>query len=192
MAEQLRMIRTLDNIPEVKMPEGFFSRNYRPEDKEVWLEICKCGLLGKDAGLDAWDQTMLAQKTLVPERDVHFICTAEGKPVATYAAYILDNGVANAHMVAAKEEARGHGLGKVMMNCIMAMMKEQMPGEGRLLGLRTDDWRTPAVVAYLKAGFHPVLYSEGMKERWQTVCDQIDFHGVEMWTLEGEPTGIIL
>ena len=67
-----------------------------------------------------------------------------------------------------------------------------MPGENRLVELTTDDFRVPAVVGYLRGGFHPVLYDEGMEERWRALCDMLNMHGTEMLDIEGKPTGIIL
>jgi len=192
MAQQLKMLRNLDEIPEVYTPEGFFVRNFREGEEDTWVEICKHGLASESAGRGFWEGSMLVIPTLVPERDVFFICTEDGTPVATFAGYIMENGIANMHMVAALESARGHGLGKTVVTHILAAMKKQMPGKGRLMGLRTDDWRIPAVVGYLKGGFHPVLYDEGMQERWQAVCDNVNIHGVEMWDENGNPTGIIL
>ena len=58
--------------------------------------------------------------------------------------------------------------------------------------LTTDDSRIPAVVSYLKNRLQPVLYGEGMQERWQKLCDSLQLHGYEMLTEDGKPTGIIL
>lgn len=189
--QQLRMIHKFDHIPDVPVPEGFTVRNFRKGEELIWVGICKNGLLEADAGIEMWEKRIM--KTIQdPEKDVFFICDAEDKPVATYAGYILDDGTGNVHMVAAAPEARGHGLGKFMVSAILKKMDKDVSAETHLLRLRTDDWRIPAVVGYLKGGFHPVLFDEGMQERWQKICGEVHFHGVEMLDLDGNGTGIVL
>ena len=189
--QQLRMIHKFDNIPDVPVPQGFTVRNFRSGEELVWVEICKNGLLGQDAGMKDWEKDML-KLPLDPEKDVFFVCDANDKPVATFAGYVLPDGTGNVHMVAAAPEARGHGLGKFMVSAILKKMDKDVPAETHMLRLRTDDWRVPAVVGYLKGGFHPVLFDEGMEERWQKICDEVNFHGVEMLDLDGNGTGIVL
>lgn len=189
--KQLRMLRDLEQLPELFNPEGFTLRNFRPGDENVWVEICKHGLLEQTDGVECWARDMLSVP-LVPEKDVFFFCDGDGRPVATFAGYVQENGVGNVHMVAARPEYKGRKLGWAMVTQILHKMKADMPEPGSLLGLRTDDWRRPACVGYLRGGFHPVLFDEGMQERWQEVCDRLNIHGIEMWDLEGNPTGIIL
>jgi len=74
----------------------------------------------------------------------------------------------------------------------MKKLDAEMVWRPRITHLTTDDWRIPAIVGYLKAGFHPVLYDEGMEERWRAVCDKLDIHGIEMLDEKGQGTGIIL
>ena len=127
-----------------------------------------------------------------PEKDVFFVCDETGKPVATFAGYVLADGTGNVHMVAAAPEARGKGLGKYMVSAVLQKMAKEVPAETHMLRLTTHDFRLPAVCGYLKGGFHPVLYDEGMEERWRKVCEELNFHGVEMLNFDGTPTGIIL
>ena len=191
--QQLKMYHKLDVIPEVPMPEGFFIRNWKPGEEAAWLEICRCGLTGPEAGIDVWNGAILGQANLDPLKDTFFVCRAEGgEPVATITGFVKPDGRGDIHMVACKYTARGFGLGAAMLCRAMKKLKAEMPGEGRLTELTTDDWRVPAVVGYLRGGFHPVLYDEGMEERWRALCDQIGIHGVEMLNDDGTPAGIVL
>ena len=156
---QLMMIHLLDNIPNKAAPEGFFIRNWTPGEEEIWVEICKYGLLG---------------------------------PVATITGYVREDGVGDIHMVACREDARGHGIGEYMLSHAMRKLKADLPGDGHRVELTTDDWRIPAIVGYLRGGFHPVEYDEGMFDRWTKICQDIRMHGIEMLTETGERTGIIL
>ena len=190
---QLMMIHTLDRVPDIVPEEGFFIRNWKPGEEENWLEICRCGLCAEDAGMGVWDSAILGRETLKPERDTFFVCRKDtGEPVATITGYVMPDGRGDIHMVACKYTARGHKIGEAMLSHAMKKLKAEMPGEGRLVELTTDDFRVPAVVGYLRGGFHPVLYDEGMEERWRALCDMLHMHGIEMLDENGKGTRIIL
>ena len=190
---QLMMVHTLDKVLDVPVTPGFFIRTWRPGEEEAWLEIVRCGLCAPDAGIDTWNGAILNRENIDPETDTFFVCREEtGEPVATVTGYVQPDGRGDIHMVACKFTARGNKIGEFMLSHAMKKLKAEMPGEGRIVELTTDDFRVPAVVGYLRAGFHPVLYDEGMEERWRALCDMLNFHGVEMLTESGEPTGIVL
>jgi len=187
------MIHLLDNIPDKAAPEGFFIRNWTPGEEEIWVEICKFGLLGPDATINEWNGAILGRQTLDPHTDTFFVCrSSDGTPVATITGYVREDGVGDIHMVACREDARGHGIGEYMLSHAMRKLKADLPGNGHRVELTTDDWRIPAIVGYLRGGFHPVEYDEGMFDRWTKICQDIRMHGIEMLTETGERTGIIL
>lgn len=186
---KLKMIHTLKNIPNFTLEEGYTLRFFQPGEEQLWLELCQHGLLD-NMSMENWDTCITAFPTLVPERDLYFICDPSGKPVATTIAFTLPEGDGLLHMVAATPESRGHGLGYAMT--VYGIQKLAKEGEAKLMRLNTDDFRKGAVKVYLRSGFQPVLYDEGMQERWQALCDEFNIHGVEMLDLEGNPTGIIL
>ena len=98
-------------------------------------------------------------------------------------------------MVTAALSIRGNNVNRMVLSYALHKLEKEFPaanGAKRIVYLTTDDWRVPAIVSYLKAGFQPVLYDKGMEERWRTLCNTLDLHGYEMLTEEGEPTGIIL
>ena len=190
---QLMMIHLLDAIPDKTVPEGFFIRNWRPGEEMIWVEICKYGLCGPDAGIEAWNGAILERKTIDPARDVFFVCrSSDGVPVATITGFVREDGVGDIHMVACREDSRGHGIGEAMLSRAMKKLKTDLPGEGHRVELTTDDWRIPAIVGYLRGGFHPVEYDEGMVERWTKICNDINMHGIQMLTETGTPTDIVL
>ncbi len=190
---QLMMIHLLDEIPDKAAPEGFFIRNWKPGEEEIWVEICKYGLLGPDATVSDWNRAILGQGHLDPSTDTFFVCRSpDGTPVASITGFVRTDGIGDIHMVACREEARGHGIGEFMLAHAMKKLKAELPGDGHRVELTTDDWRIPAIVGYLRGGFHPVEYDEGMVDRWTKICDTLRMHGIEMLTETGEPTGIIL
>ncbi len=186
---KLKMIHTFKNVPDYTLAEGYTLRYFQPGEEQMWLELCLNGLL-QNTSMENWDTCITAFPTLVPERDLYFICDSTGKAVATTIAFTLPEGDGLLHMVTAAPEARGHKLGYSMT--VYGIQKLIREGEAKLMRLNTDDFRKSAVLAYLRAGFQPVNYDTDMVERWTTLCNELDFHGVEMLDMEGNPTGIIL
>lgn len=190
--KQLKMICCMRNIPQMNIEDGYKIRKYKPGDEAVWTEICKNGLLSENDGIECWEKCMLSEKTLVPEKDVFFVCDQNGSEIATCTAFVNENGYGIMHMLAAKPEARGHGLGYAMTAFSLAKLDKELTEDKRLVFLSTDDWRISAVKAYLNAGFQPVLYDVDMDKRWKAVCEKLDIHGVEMLYENGESAGIVL
>ena len=190
---QLMMIHLLDTVPVKPAPEGFFIRNWKPGEEEIWVEICKFGLLGPDATINEWNGAILGQGHLDPNTDTFFVCrSADGVPIATITGFVRTDGIGDIHMVACREDSRGQGIGEFMLSHTMRKLKAELPGNGHRVELTTDDWRIPAIVGYLRGGFHPVEYDEGMFDRWTKICHDIGMHGIEMLTETGERTGIVL
>ena len=190
--KQLAMIHLMEEIEDYPIAQGYHIRTFRPGEEEIWVEICKNGLCGPDAGLDVWENAIVGQKTIIPQRDVFFVCDENDVPKATITGFVMANAQGDIHMVAASEDVRGKNIGRAMLAHAMKKLGAEMVWKPRMTHLTTDDWRIPAIVGYLKAGFRPVLYDEGMEERWRAVCDQLGLHGIEMIDEEGKDTGIIL
>jgi mycothiol synthase len=72
--------------------------------------------------------------------------------------------------VAGDPEHRGKGLGLAVC---AAVVKRFLGAGYRRIYLQTDDFRLPAIATYLKLGFEPFLFTEGMAERWQSVCEKL-------------------
>lgn len=186
------MIHKLDRLPPYSLADGFSLRMYQPGDEAIWLEICKYGLLAESDGMESWDTCMLSMENLVPERDVFFICNAEGQAVATCTSFVKADNVALLHMLAAKPEARGHKLAYSMTAYALHKLDREMSQENRMVRLKSDDWRVSAVRTYLQCGFQPVIFDVDMDTRWKAICDKLDIHGIEMLDDDGNPTGVIL
>ena len=69
---QLVMYHLMDAFAEHPVPKGFFVRNYRPGEEQVWIEINKCGIFGPNVGMDGWENMVVKMAGLVPERDILF------------------------------------------------------------------------------------------------------------------------
>ncbi|MBQ8186993.1 MAG: GNAT family N-acetyltransferase [Clostridia bacterium] len=189
--KQLMMLHRMDEIRPADIADGWHIRTFRPGEEEIWLEICRHGLVAPDC-TDAWDWAIIARENLVPERDLFFACREDDIPMATTIGYVRPNGIGDIHMVACHTDARGNRLGESLLGHAMAKLKAEMPGENRITRLTTDDWRLPAIKGYIRAGFLPVLHDDDMQGRWTKVLAELGFSGIEMVTEDGESTGVIL
>jgi mycothiol synthase len=45
----------------------------------------------------------------------------------------------------------------------------------RRIYLLTDDFRLPAIKTYLRLGFVPFLFEEGMEQRWREVLRRLEW-----------------
>ncbi len=194
--EQLLMYHLMEEFEDFPIPEGWTLRTYRPGDEVIWTRICENGLSAPDDGtLRDWRCAILNQKSIVPERDVFFICRENDIPEATLTAYVdQSEGFGDIHMVAAAPSIRGNNVNRMMLAHGMRKLDKEMPNRPRYTELTTDDFRLPAIVGYLKSGFRPVVYDneEEMIARWKKVCDELNIHGIEMLNKAKEGTGIIL
>ncbi len=165
-------------IAELTLPEGYSFSNFKDEsDKAAWVECCKNGLVGDDCAPEFFDECVADVDDCVPEKDVFFL-DHEGKHVATIAAiYHPEEKEGQVHMVGMLTEYRGKGLGKYLNN--IAVKKLAAQGADYIY-LTTDEWRFGAVKSYLSAGFVPVEYDEGMKERWEWEMAQLGVDEVDM------------
>jgi mycothiol synthase len=170
---QLQMIwpeRLLDSPPEPQLPAGYRLRQYRPEDQEQYLE-----LMAK-AGFEDWD----AERVRRMNGDVlpgGFFVVEHGASRAVVAAAVAGHSPDPLHprggelgWVAADPSHSGRGLGLAVC---AAVVRRFIQAGYRRIYLRTDDWRLPALKTYLKLGFEPFLFADGVEERWRAVRESL-------------------
>ena len=75
-------------------------------------------------------------------------------------------GTATLHAVCTDPAHRGKGLGKIITG---AVMQNALDRGLSAVYLTTDDFRIPAIRAYLKMGFVPVISSEDLRIRWEKI-----------------------
>ena len=79
------MIRpTLENLPEVSLPEGYCIRSYQPGDHEHWTRICAAAFERTPEDFP-FDRMMRKDVPFRPDR-IFFACCGE-EPVGTTAAW---------------------------------------------------------------------------------------------------------
>ena len=147
------------------------------DDTEIWVAMCKEGILAPDADCGEWERLILADTRIRPERDVFFI-ELNGKPAATITGVIDEEShTGTVHMVDSFPWARGRGLGSYMLDLVL---RHLISHGMEWIQLTTDDWRIPAIRSYLRCGFVPVNVDTDMEERWTKVLETIGARNVEM------------
>ncbi len=172
---QLQMVwpkRRLDEPPEPGLPEGYELCCYRDEDEEDYIE-----LMGK-AGFEGWDHDRIERmrRNVLPRGFFVLEHLPTGRLVATAMAVHNPDEMHPAGgevgWVAGDPAHSGRALGLAVTAAAVA----RFIGAGyRRIYLKTDDWRLPALKTYLKLGFEPLLYREGMRERWEAVYEELEW-----------------
>jgi ribosomal protein S18 acetylase RimI-like enzyme len=140
--------------------------------KKEWLDIAIPGKLWPDElnnlpyPVDFYREFMTAFD--IYTEDKCFFLLVNGECAATITILCdYKNSQGLVHMVSCKPEFRGMGLGNLLTEIGLYVLKNE--GLKTAL-LRTDDWRIPAIKTYLKAGFTPDLTSSpDYKERWDAI-----------------------
>ncbi len=171
---QLQMIwpaARLDDPPVWPPPDGYALRPARPGDETAYADVLK------EAGLVSWDASQAAaqMEAALPDGLVFAVCESDGAVVATAIAQPkpteLHPSGGELGWVAVATAHRGKGLG----GCVSVAATRRFIEEGfRDIYLRTHDYRLPAIKTYLKMGYVPLLFTEGMDERWRDVCRELD------------------
>jgi len=164
------------------LPEGYTARTFVDckKDIDTWVSICKNGILSENADEMDYKARMLDHPNF--KTDDIILIEKGGMGLATITAIVHADGQGYIHMVASKPECRGLGIGNAMN--YLAMKKLYDAGCESAV-LTTDEFRVPAVRSYLRAGFFPVEYDEGMPERWEKLLRELNIKNVEMVDING-------
>jgi mycothiol synthase len=169
-AKQLRMVhRSLDDLPEIGMSDGYVMRTYQPGDEAAWAEIMNTGV--GDWTVEKVHEELTDQPQF--RADALFFITSEGHPVASACAWVLEPGETEKgylHMVCALPEHRGKQLGYLVTLAVLHWFRDHGFKE---VWLSTDDGRIPALKSYLRLGFEPFCEDDASRERWANVFEII-------------------
>jgi mycothiol synthase len=153
--------------PKVKLPPDYEIRTYEPQDKDGYLKLMAgAGFTTfTEANLQEWLKRVLPKGLFVivhrPTGDM------AATTMATHNPSDLHPFGGELGWVAGSPAHTGKGLGRAVCAAVVARFIQA--GYERIY-LKTDDWRLPAIKVYLQLGFEPYLFTEGMEERWKTVC----------------------
>ena len=168
---QLEMQRdTLQDLPEIRIPEGYGLRTYRSGDEAGWCAIME-GNVGRD-----WTPELCREKLVNDPRfhpDSLFFATLDSRLVGSACAWsrdLTERIVGEVHMVAVLEDQRGKGLGRLVNAAVLHRLNDLGYRQAHLL---TDDWRVPAIKSYLSAGFRPLHTHDSHAKRWSDVLARL-------------------
>ncbi len=171
------------------LPDGFEVVKWEKDDDiHDWVEICSDGLIDPTTGYERFHQEITNADGPEALRDTCFI-EKDGKKIATFTVVpnMWSTGLGNIHMVACKSEYRGLGIGKFITDYSLKALKEI--GKDKIF-LLTNDYRLPALKAYIGAGFLPVNYptDDGtlMPERWQKIINTLKIPEITMLDENGD------
>lgn len=173
--QQLQMVwpsRLLASPPAIDLAEGYSLRTYRPGDEASFYRVMD------RAGFEDWNDEILRPwlAKILPagwffvehQLSDQIVATA----MTTHNPSTLHPFGGELSWVAADPAHRGNGLGTAVCSAVVARF---LAAGYRNIYLKTDDWRLPALKIYLTLGFLPLLYTPEMEQRWQIVCQQLDW-----------------
>lgn len=175
MTAQLRMIYDR-NCPLLKMPdlpEGFELHVLQKDEWEKYFE------LRVDCGFDLWNDEKIIDfygKHAIKDGIIVIKENSTGKLVASATAEYgeLDNPAVPSTLgwVMTRPGYGGKGFGRAVSIAATKMLFDAGLAPVYLL---TDDFRTAAVALYLKMQWKPWLFQDDMIERWQKLCNDLNY-----------------
>lgn len=166
----LLLVRGLDDIPVMSLPEGFRFVLFQDGDEKHWvdIEVSSGEFLSFDEGIEAFNYYYGHCYEELKKRCI-FIENNEGEKVATATAFYADYPIGDitgyVHWVSVKKEYQGKGLSKPLVSMALLKMKE-LGHKGTFLHTQTHTWL--AVKVYLDMGFVPIL-NENDYLGWQII-----------------------
>lgn len=172
-----------NTVAECSLPDGYSLSAYKgKQDVMPWVQCCKDGLLDDDADERDFISRIKKHRDIRMKTDVLFLDCNGGHIGTVTAVHHKKKNIGEVHMVGIREEFRGRGLGKILN--FAALQKLKNDGV-KYVYLTTDEWRKSAVKSYLSAGFLPVEYDTGMKERWKAVLKEYSIPQCDMLYEDG-------
>lgn len=155
-------------LPDVRVPDGYVLRRYRPGDEDGWQELLRAGGFSED-----WSSKTVRDYMTDPVRRAgSWVAVLQNNLVsATFAtpdAQCAEIGLLD--YVVTHPDHRGKGLSRAVCTGVMRFFHDRGYDRIRLL---TDDWRLPAISLYLSLGFEPEMTRADMPGRWQEVRNKL-------------------
>ncbi|MBQ6175501.1 MAG: GNAT family N-acetyltransferase [Clostridia bacterium] len=156
---ELALERSLEDLPERPLPEGYRFAFYAPGDRDAWIAIEKSAKEFDDEkeGQEAWQRYYALYEDLLPERML-FVVNSAGEKVATATAFFdirrEDDGVNGMlHWVAVRRDEQSRGLSKPLILRTLHRMRE-LGYTRAAIPTQTTTWL--ACKVYLDLGFRPI------------------------------------
>lgn len=165
--------KTLSDIPEFPLPEGYRFAFYKSGDRDAWIDIEKSAKEFKsyEAGLKSWNEYFGGKDGELVRRMV-FIETESGEKVATATAFYDihgrdKSGAGWLHWVSVRREFQGNGLSKPLIARTLEVMRSLGYSHAKI-PTQTTSW--VACKVYLDFGFTPIPQNaERNRDGWRIV-----------------------
>lgn len=151
--------KTLSDIPEFPLPNGYRFAFYKSGDRDAWIDIEKSAKEFKsyEAGLKSWNEYFGGKDGELVRRMV-FIETESGEKVATATAFYDirgrdKSGAGWLHWVSVRREFQGKGLSKPLISRTLEVMRSLGYSHAKI-PTQTTSW--VACKVYLDFGFTPI------------------------------------
>lgn len=155
--------------PPPPLAPQFVLRRYGPGDEQGW-----CQLLSANGQLGVWQPERLqAEMHSQWARDGQIFAVRDGQIVASAGVYERELAGRRAWeigWVATHPRYQSQGLGTAVT---VAAVKAALGFPPRPIGLRTDDFRLPAIKVYLRLGFVPDLVDPSYRARWALIGQKL-------------------
>lgn len=170
---QLRMVwpkNLLGQSIDYNIPAGYRIRLYKKGDEKRFFELMSL------SGWEGWEQDTLDPwlAKIIPDGWFMVVDQSSKRIVCTAMALHNYKGTypfwGELGWLASDPTHAGKGLGYI----VSAVVTERLMEAGyRNIQLFTEDFRLPAIKTYLKLGYVPSIYNEGMMDRWREICTSL-------------------
>jgi mycothiol synthase len=164
----------LNNLPAIECPAPYSLRTYRPGDEAAWAEIMNTGI-GQDWTAERCREKLTGLPQFRPDGLYFAVVSVDDRElvVGSTCAWTRDpaetcEGIV--HMVCVRPDHRGHRLGYWLTLAVLHYFRDHDFAEAMLT---TDDFRLPAIRAYLALGFEPEMTHQSHPERWNSILQQL-------------------
>jgi mycothiol synthase len=159
----------LDEPPTVTVAPGYVLRQFGDADRSSYEDLMASAGMNVPR-FEYWDEHILPDGFFVIEHEatgsLAATCLASHQPAPRH------ERAGNHGWLAADPAHGGRQLGR---SAAAAVTRRLIRGGYRRIYLETHDHRLPAIKLYLKMGWVPLLYEEEMIDRWNRICDRIDW-----------------
>ncbi len=163
----------LRDLPPISLAAGYTLRTSEEGDGAHWVRILNEAFGGARTAAD-FVATMVNDPAYRADR-IFFVCDPDGVPCATASAYRHGDWGPQTGMLHYVATCPAH-TGKRLGMAVSVAVLHQFAAEGCADAmLQTDDFRLPAVLTYLRLGFHPHIIHENQPARWRTVLAELNW-----------------
>jgi mycothiol synthase len=164
--------RRFEELAAPEMPARYGLRAFRAGDEDAWVDLLSTGDFGV-WNRDRLDRMLAGERAVVPREGIYFATQGDGLVGTACAVIHRDEASAVAELgwVVADPSHRRRGLGTQVCRAVMAYLRD---AGHRYVFLLTDDFRLPAIRAYLGMGFEPEMTDPSHPSRWQAITERLE------------------